>query len=107
MFTEILQAPKNTTVFLDQSAVFTCETDGGLSVWRINGSLLYYLPSEIRSDLDVSETNTAEGTTVEVLTIPARAEYNETKVQCLVGIFGGGSSESENATLKIQGTTCY
>ena len=106
MFPEILQAPENATVFLGQSAVFTCETDGGLSVWRINRTLLEDLPHELHSDLRVSETNTAEGTRVVRLTIPARAEYNGTKVQCLVGILGGGSSESENAKMKIQGTAC-
>ena len=108
MSPEILQAPENinVTVFLGQSAVFTCETDGGLSGWRINGSLLHDLPSEILSDLDALVTSTAEGSTVESLTIPARAEYNETRVQCLVVTFGGGYSESDNATLKIQGTAC-
>ena len=107
MFPEILRAPENATVFLDQSAEFTCETDSGLSGWRINRTLLQDLPPEIRSDLRVSVTSTAEGSTVEVLTIPARAEYNGTRVQCLVvTYFGGGSSESENATLKIQGTAC-
>ena len=40
---------------------------------------------------------------MESLTIPARAEYNGTRVQCFVGIFGGSSDESENATLEIQG----
>ena len=105
MFPEILCAPENTTVFLDQSAEFICETDGGLSGWRINRTLLQDLPPELRSDMCVSGTNTAEGSRVKVLTIPARAEYNGTRVQCLVVTFGG-SSESENATLKIQGTAC-
>ena len=102
-FPEILSAPNSTTVFLDQSAVFTCETDGGLFGWRINGTRLQTLPPEIRNDVMVSVTNTAGGSTVERLTIPARAEYNGTRVQCLVGVFGGSSDESENATLKIQG----
>ena len=105
MFPEILRAPENATVFLDQSAEFTCETDGGLSGWRMNGTLLEDLPPEIHSDLSVSVTNTAEGSRVEVLTIPARAEYNGTRVQCLVLGFGS-FVESENATLKIQGTVC-
>ena len=84
--------------------MFTCETDGGgLTGWRVNGIILQSLPPEIRSDLLSSGTNTDEGTVVEELTIPARAEYNGTRVQCLVGIFGGSSDESENATLRIQG----
>ena len=84
--------------------MFTCETDGGLSGWRINGTLPQDLPPEIESDVMVSGTNTPESTRVEVLTIPARAEYNGTRVQCLVQKFGGGSAESENVTLNIQGS---
>ena len=83
--------------------MFTCETVGGVPGWRVDGKLLQSLPPEIRSDLLISPTNTDEGTVVEELTIPARAEYNGTRVQCLVGIFGGSSDESENATLRIQG----
>ena len=83
--------------------MFTCETDDGFSGWRINGTLLQDLPPEIESDVDVSETNTARGTRVENLTIPARAEYNGTRVQCLAVSLTGSSAESENATLKIQG----
>ena len=40
---------------------------------------------------------------MENLTIPARAEYNGTKLQCLVLKFGGGLAESENVTLTVQG----
>ena len=84
--------------------MFTCETDGGgLTGWTVNGTILQSLPPEIRSNVVVSGTNTDEGTVVEELTIPARAEYNGTRVQCLVGIFGGSSDESENATFRIQG----
>ena len=83
--------------------MFTCETDGGLSGWRINGTLRQDLPPEIRSDVDVSEdTITANGSTVKTLTIPARAEYNRTEVQCVVLGFNG-SAESENVKLNIQG----
>ena len=87
--------------------MFTCETVGGLTGWRVNGIILQSLPPEIRSDVVVSETNTPEGTRVEELTIPARAEYNGTRVQCLVLGFGGSSDESENATLRIQGNIVY
>ena len=87
--------------------MFICETVGGLTGWRINGTLLRNLPPEIGNDLVVLPTSTPEGTRVEELTIPARAEYNETRVQCLVLGFGGSSDESENATLRIQGIHLY
>ena len=83
--------------------MFTCETVGDAATWRVNGILLRRLPPEIRSDLVDSETNTDEGTVMEELTIPGRAQYNGTRVQCLVGELGGSSDESENATLMIQG----
>ena len=91
------------TVFLNQSAAFTCETDGGLSGWKINGTLPGDLPPAVGSDLEFSSTNTDEGTTLLKLTIPARAEYNNTRVQCLTGTFDGSSAESETAILKVQG----
>ena len=91
------------TVFLNQSAVFTCEADDGLPGWKINGTLQGDLPPAVGSDLKFV-TMTA-GTTLLKLTIPARAEYNNTRVQCLTGIFGGSSAESETAILKVQGIT--
>ena len=51
-------------------------------------------------------STTAEGSTVEILTIPARAEYNGTKIQCVVVDFDG-STESDNVTLIIQGIIEY
>ena len=83
--------------------MFTCETDGSISSWRINEQLPGDLPPEVHSDLELSSTGTDEGTTLLTLTIPARAEYNNTRVQCLTGTFGGSSVESETAILKVQG----
>ena len=83
--------------------MFTCETDDGdVTGWRVNGTRLQSLPPEIHNDLHVSGSNTDEGTRVETLTIPARAEYNGTGVQCVV-VGYGSSVQSGNATLQIQG----
>ena len=71
-------------------------------MWRVNGTQLEPLLPEIRSDLVISEVS-SEGTTVEILTIPARAQYNGTRVQCVSVIFGVSFVESDNATLTIQG----
>jgi hypothetical protein len=100
----IIKAPNDTTVFLKQSAVFTCETDGGLSGWSLNGTILEDLSPEIHGDLKVSRLNTAQGSRVENLTIPARAEYNGTRFQCLVVALSHPTLHSESALLKIQGT---
>ena len=82
--------------------MFTCETVGGTPVWIVNGTQREVHPAEIRRDLIVSETITDDDTTLENLTIPARAGYNGTIVQCAVLTFGG-SDQSENATMTIQG----
>ena len=103
VITEVVNNPDNKTVFLNQPVVFTCETNGGLSGWRINGTLPGNLPPEVHRDLELVSTGTDEGTTLLKLTIPARAEYNNTRVQCLTGTFGGSSVESETAILKVQG----
>ena len=99
---EILHAPESTTVFLNQSAVFTCETRGGATLWRVNGTQRELLPDILR-DLVISEITTPERTTVQTLTIPARAQYNGTRVQCVSLVHGGSSVESDNVTLTIQG----
>ena len=104
---EVLHAPGNQTVFLNQSAVFTCETDGGISGWRVNGTFLDDLPPAIEMDLVIIGANTAEGTRLASLTIPARAEYNGTRVSCFVQRLGGSFMESANVTLKTQGSYNY
>ena len=100
---EILRSPESTTVFLNQRAVFTCETRGGITSWRVNGTQREILLHEIPGDLNVSEISTPGGSTVENLTIPARAQYNGTRVQCLSLIIGVSFVESDNVTLTIQG----
>ena len=79
-------------------------TRGGISGWLFNGTLLEELEQnspEIRNEIQVVP-NTSAGMTVETLTIPARAQYNGTRFQCVVFLLTG-SARSDNATLKIQG----
>ena len=104
----IINNPKSKTVYLlDQSVVFTCETDGGFSGWEINRTVAEDLPPAVGSDLELFSTITKNGTTLLRLTIPARAEYNNTRVQCVVVKLGDPPVEVENeaAILKIQGIT--
>ena len=102
LVSEILVAPESRVVFLDQSAVFTCETVGGTLAWVVNGTQRDVHSEEIRNDLIISELPTEGDSKLETLTIPARTEYIGTRVQCAVLTFGG-SALSENATLRIQG----
>ena len=99
---EILVAPESRVVFLNQSVVFTCETVGGTLSWVFNGTLRDVHSEEIYNDLIISEIPTEGGSKLETLTIPARAEYNGTRIMCAVFTFGG-SAQSENVTLTIQG----
>ena len=99
---EILVAPESRNVFLGQSAEFTCETVGGTLSWVVNGTQREIHPPDIRRDLVNSETVDDGGSTLGTLNIPARAEYNGTRVQCAVFTFGG-SDQSENVTMTIQG----
>ena len=94
--TEICKSPENRTVFLNLSAVFTCETDGHFSGWEVNGTVARDLPPEVACN---------EGTTLLELTIPATAEYNDTRVQCVVVTLNGSSAVSETTILKVQGIT--
>ncbi|CAI8051912.1 hypothetical protein GBAR_LOCUS28406 [Geodia barretti] len=100
---EILHAPDNNTVFLNQPAVFVCETDGGFPGWKVNGSILEDLSPELRSKLQVTGYNTAEGSRVENLTIPAQVDYNGTNIQCLVIKLDGTTAQSKNYSMRIQG----
>ena len=103
IFAEIVEPPRDTTVFLDHSAVFVCGTRDALyGYWRVNGTAYNYLPPAIRADLDADQ-ETVGDIEVYTLTIPGRAEYNGTEVQCVAGDDGGGTIESAIATLKVQG----
>ena len=83
--------------------MFTCQTTGGFLVWVINGTQRETLHSDTRKDyLITSQTVTDEGSTIEELTIQARAKYNGTRIQC-ASLLEGNSAESESAFIKIQG----
>ena len=68
----------------------------------MNGTSYNDLPPELRDDL-VPGRETVGVNEVYTLTIPGRAEYNETVVQCEAGDIGGIPIESTIATLKVQG----
>lgn len=97
---EIIRPPQDTAVFLDQPAMFICETIGGdFTGWRVNGSSISDLLPEIVDDLKTGPG----GVHNYELNITARVVYNGTTVQCVTGKIEGVPVESENVTLKIQG----
>ena len=72
-------------------------------MWLVNGTQRETFMPDIRIDLVISEGTTPESTTVQNLTIPARPQYNGTRVQCLSLLIDGSRAESDNATLTIEG----
>ena len=101
--TEVIRPPTDRTVFFDHSAIFSCEVNGGLATWRVNGTYYNSLSPEIRNDVYVFQEDGAGGHEILKLTIPGKAKYNGTKVQCVAGEFGRDPVESLNATMKVQG----
>ena len=104
----IITPPRNITVFLDQEpAVFECEVNGDLSGWRVNGTIYNSLSTEIRTNIIIDRGVSENGYSLLKLTIPARAEYNETAVQCVTSKLEFESTESEIVLFKIQGNNTY
>ena len=95
--------PDDMTVFLDDDAFFSCVTRGSSSsYWRLNGTDYNELSSDVQDDLNISSSSSALSETLNLL-LPARAEYNETRVECVAENNDGDSVVSDTATLYIQG----
>ena len=105
----ILTHPGDRTVFLgdENGAFFLCSTrDSSTSHWRLNETDYDDLPSQIQDDL-VNSTIPNPLSVLLQLIVPARAEYNGTRVQCVAESDDGHSVVSDNATLTIQGMSNY
>ena len=90
-------------MFIGSEAKFTCGIrNAPFFAWRVNGTFLSQLDPSLRADLNIF-LEIIGNTGVFTLTIPARAEYNGTVVQCIASVPGGTFRESENASLFIQG----
>ena len=99
----ILSDPDDMTVFLDDDAFFFCVTQDSSSFhWRLNGTDYNDLSSDVQDDLIISSSSTGQSELIELI-ITARAEYNETRVQCVIESNDGDSVVSDNATLYVQG----
>ena len=91
------------TVFLDDDAFFLCATRGSFSPhWRLNGTDYNDLSSDVQDDLITSSSSTGLAELLDLI-ITARAEYNETRVECVAENNDGDSVVSDNAILYIQG----
>ena len=75
LVSEILVAPESRVVFLDQSAVFTCETVGGTLACVVNGTQRDVHSEEIHNDLIISEIPT-EGDSKQDTQSPLTTTHN-------------------------------
>ena len=101
----ILTHPDDRTVFLDDEdgAFFSCNTrDSSSTHWRLNETDYDDLPSQLQDDLTIHILSASVSVVLQ-LSIPARAEYNGTRVQCVAESDDGHSIVSDTATLTIQG----
>lgn len=99
--TEIIASPEDKTVFKNEQAMFTCETNGAdFTTWIINGTGLGNLPTEITDDLNIKNDISGDNI-LSTLLIQARVLYNGITVQCVAGNFGNVPVKSEVVTLTI------
>ena len=97
--------PTDRTVFLgdDNGAFFSCRMqDSSSSHWRLNGTDYNDLSSDVLDDVVTSSGSSDLAETID-MNITVRAEYNETRVECVIENNDGDSIVSDNATLYIQG----
>lgn len=99
---EIAISPESAVVFIDSAVEFTCGINLPFFTWNVNGSFFVELNESLRADLKTVQ-QTVGNNEMYTLTIPTRAMYNGTVVQCVAGTVEGVSAESQNATLLIQG----
>ena len=98
---EILQHPRNITVFENKTASFSCEISGGFHSWAVNNVPINELSFELRRNMNISFLAQENGNHQHKLAIMARVELNESTVQCLIN--GGFSNRSDLVSLTIQG----
>ena len=99
----ILSDLTDRTVFLDDDTFFVCVTRGSSSShWRLNGIDYNNLSSDVQDDLVIDSSSSAQSETLNLL-LPAKTEYNETRVECVAENNDEDSVVSNTATLYIQG----
>ena len=95
--------PSDVTVFLDDTALFTCLIEVGYIKWRVNDTDSDDLTNAIQSDLATHNTSVS-GLYLFALTIQGRVEYNRTRIQCVTRSQDNNLIHtSETALLSIQG----
>ena len=103
LLSEIVNPPRSMVGFAGSEVVFMCETRNAPSVtWKVNGTFFSTIRPSLHGYWHVGQ-DTAGEPDLYTITIPARAEYNGTWVQCIASVPGGAFMESKNATVLVQG----
>ena len=93
---EFVSTPTSVNATLGSTATFSCRATTGVIVWVVNGSDL--------SQLLVSDIKASQVGDTFFLHVPAKVEYNNTNVTCILVILGGDDPYCDQVTLMVQGT---
>ena len=93
------EVPVTQEVAIGAEAMFRCRHPTANFIrWRVNGSLLGRSPP---SDITPGTTRDDNDNLVDLLTITARPEYNETEVVCVAGFYDGRPEELSQPAILI------
>ena len=97
-------SPSSQVVGVGQQAVFRCQNLNALViVWRVNETLVTFNKPHPDPGITVSTTRDENNDVVNLLSIIAQSKYNETVIVCAASIQGGGSNDTAQVKLLIQG----
>ena len=74
--------------------------DADFILWYVNGTSYNRVKDEVRDDMNLHHPGKDGDNELFTLTIPGKAKYNETEIQCAAGT---NKNRSKIATLSVQG----
>ena len=93
---EFVSTPTSINATLGSTATFSCSVTTGAIVWVFNESQL--------SELLVSDIKASQVGDTFFLHVPAKVEYNNSVVTCILVILGGDDLYCDEVLLMVQGT---
>jgi hypothetical protein len=97
-------SPSSQVVGVGQVAVFRCQNSNVLDIsWRVNEQLVTFNNPHPDPDITISTIMDENNDVLNLLSIAAQSEYNETVIVCIASSIDGGSNETTPIKLLIQG----
>ena len=85
-------------------AVFRCQNLNACDIyWRVNETQVTFNKPHPDPGITISRTRDENNDVVNLLSIDAQSKYNETIIVCAANIQGGGSNDTTQVKLLIQG----